>query len=61
MEHSPTKGLLSPRVTLNGKNIHIGVSAIVEAYQIFDNSDYNPCRLMEKLEHYSIIHDATTH
>ena len=42
MERSSAKRLLSPRATRNRKSIHIGVNAIVEAYQIFDKSDDNP-------------------
>ena len=35
---------------------NLGIEAIFEAYQKMDNTDDNPYVLLEKSEHYSIIH-----
>ena len=52
---------IPPRVTHNDHNIHSGVSAILNGYRQHNNDPDNPFRLLEKSDHYSIVHDATTY
>ena len=48
-------------VRLNDHNINYGYKAILEAYQKHNTDSGNPYRQLENSNHWSLIHDATSH
>ena len=48
-------------VRLNDHNINVGYEAILKAYQKYNLDSDNPYRVIEGVNHWSFIHDATSH